>query len=107
MPWRETCPMEQKRQFVLAWRRHTVCRAALCRLFGLSRQTGYKWARRFERAWRWEDLEDRSRRPHGHPRTTRRMLVRRMVEERTRLPRWGPVPLRKRLQTQWPKIAWP
>ena len=107
MPWRETCPMEQKRQFVLEWRSHAVSRAALCRLFGISRQTGYKWVRRFERALRWEDLEAHSRRPHHHPQTTRRMIVQRIVEERRRLPLWGPIPLRKRLQTKWPKIAWP
>ena len=43
MPWRATCPMDQKRDFILAWRSHTVSRTALCRLFGISRQIGYKW----------------------------------------------------------------
>ncbi|HEY2385661.1 MAG TPA: integrase core domain-containing protein [Candidatus Binatia bacterium] len=99
--------MDQKRQFVLEWRSHAVSRAALCRLFGISRQTGYKWVRRFERALRWEDLEEHSRRPHDHPQTTRRMLVQRIIDERRRLPLWGPIPLRKRLQTKWPKIPWP
>ncbi len=107
MPWRRTCPMDQKRQFVLEWRSHTVSRAALCRLFGISRQTGYKWVRRFERTLRWEELEEHSRRPHRHPRTTPRLLVQRIVDERRRLPLWGPIPLRKRLQTKWPQIAWP
>jgi transposase InsO family protein len=99
--------MDQKRQFVIEWRSHTVSRTALCRLFGISRQTGYKWVRRFERTLRWEALEDRSRRPHRHPQTTARLLVQRIVDERRRLPLWGPVPLRKRLQGKWPLVAWP
>jgi len=107
MPWRKTCPMDQKRQFVLAWRSHTVPRTALCRTFGISRQTGYKWAARFERAWRWEDLEERSRRPRRHPHATPRLFVQRIVDERRRLPLWGPVPLRKRLQDKWPFVDWP
>ena len=107
MPWRETCPMDQKRQFVLAWRSHTVSRTALCRLFGVSRQTGYKWVRRFERTLRWEELAEHSRRPHRSPAATPRWLVRRIVTERERLPLWGPIPLRKRLQTKWPEVIWP
>ena len=107
MPWRETCPMDQKCQFVLAWRSHTVSRAALCRLFGISRQTGYKWVRRFEQRRSWLDLVDHSRRPRSHPATTARLLVARIVAERRRLPLWGPIPLRKRLQTKWPAMAWP
>jgi transposase InsO family protein len=107
MPWKAICPMDQKRQFVLEWRSQTVSRAALCRLFGISRQTGYKWVRRFERRRSWQDLADQSRRPHTHPDTTARLLVRRIVAERQRLPLWGPIPLRKLLQTKWPRVAWP
>ena len=33
--------------------------------------------------------------------------MRRIVAERERLPLWGPIPLRKRLQTKWPDVAWP
>jgi len=43
MPWKETCPMEQRMQFVIEHRSGTISMAALCRVFGISRQTGYKW----------------------------------------------------------------
>ncbi len=68
--------MEQKRQFILQWRSGTMSRAALCQLFGISRQTGYKWVGRFRRgALGWESLADPSRRPKRIPRATPTKLV--------------------------------
>jgi len=43
MPWKETCVMEQRVEFILAWKKGELSMAALCRSFGISRQTGYKW----------------------------------------------------------------
>jgi len=36
---------DQRMQFILAWQKSDVSRAALCRVFGISRQTGYKVGR--------------------------------------------------------------
>src|SRR5438045_2402073 len=47
MPWKETCPMDQRMEFVIQHRSGTISMAALCRLFGVSRQTGHKWVNRF------------------------------------------------------------
>ena len=47
MPWMETGAMEQKVEFILAWKKSELSMAALCRSFGISRQTGYKWVSRF------------------------------------------------------------
>lgn len=107
MPWRETCRMDQKREFVLAWRSHTMSRTALCRLYGISRQTGYKWARRFARTREWHALDEHSRRPHRSPRATPRLLVQRICAERLRRPLEGPRTLRARLRQKWPRVRWP
>jgi putative transposase len=84
-----------------------MSRAALCRLYGIVPSTGYKWAKRFRRRRRWEDVEDRSRRPHHSPNQTSRRLVKLIVAEKRRYPSWGPVPLRKLLKRKWPKLPWP
>ncbi|WP_431623734.1 leucine zipper domain-containing protein, partial [Enterobacter cloacae] len=42
--------------------------SALCRLFGISRKTGYKWLERFDPS-DLSSLSDRSRAPHSHSRT--------------------------------------
>jgi len=67
MPWKETCVMDQRIAFVSAALRDEAPMSELCAAFGISRNTGYKWLRR----WRDEGpagLEDRSRAPHGHGR---------------------------------------
>ena len=70
MPWLETDVRDQRLQFVLAVRQGRGRIAALCRAFGISRQTGHKWLRREAVAGSVAALTDRSRRPHSSPRRT-------------------------------------
>lgn len=63
--------------------------AALCREFGVSRQTGHKWVRRF-REQGFDGLEDRSRRPASAPLATAEDVVLGVLRERKRHPTWGP-----------------
>jgi transposase InsO family protein len=66
------------------------CNAALtCRRFGISRQTFYRWKRRFD-AHDLSSLEDLSHRPHRcrQPTWTPR-LVQQVFVLRQRYPRWG------------------
>jgi transposase InsO family protein len=64
----------------------TVSQAA--RAAGVSRQTVYKWLRRFEREGK-PGLSDRSSRPHRIPRKTPRREIRRMEQLRRRYkPAW-------------------
>ncbi|HEU5155197.1 MAG TPA: helix-turn-helix domain-containing protein [Gemmatimonadales bacterium] len=53
-------------RFVLDVRAGHESIAWLCRRFGISRQTGYKWLARYE-AHGPAGLEDRSSRPHNCP----------------------------------------
>ncbi|MGX5089145.1 helix-turn-helix domain-containing protein [Enterobacter sp. UPMP2052] len=48
MPWAETRPM-QRLDFIRACHAGTDSLSALCRLFGISRKTCYKWLERFDR----------------------------------------------------------
>ena len=52
MPWREVSVMDQRREFVMLAKQEGVNRRKLCRQFGISAQTGYKWIERYERAIR-------------------------------------------------------
>ena len=47
MPWEQKTVIEQREDFVLAAH---GCRnfSALCRQFGISRKSGYKWVHRFK-----------------------------------------------------------
>jgi transposase InsO family protein len=79
--------------------------AALCREYGVSRQTAYKWVRRYKEKG-YEGLEERSRRPKSAPLATAEELVVATLEAREAHPRWGPyklhVVLRRRFGEQTP-----
>ncbi len=64
MPWSETSTMDQKRLFIQDYVRGSFEMAELCRRYGISRPTGYKWIRRFEEEG-FPGLKERSRRPDG------------------------------------------
>ena len=74
MPWQETDAMKERIRFITEWERMwnetQGCpnMSALCRLFGISRQTGHKWVRRYREADHdLAALEALSRRPHHSP----------------------------------------
>ena len=48
MPWRITSPEDARLQFMLAVAEERYSFAALCRAFGISRKTGYKWRAEFD-----------------------------------------------------------
>jgi len=65
MPWQEVSVMDQRREFVRLATQEGVNRRELCRRFGISPATAYKWLSRSADGDR--DLADRSRRPHHSP----------------------------------------
>ena len=88
MPWNEVTRVESRRVFVEAYDRGQVELAQLCREFGVSRKTGYKWVAR----WRTEGnggLVDRSRRPHHVVRATPQAVEEALVTLRQAHPQWG------------------
>jgi len=92
-----TSIMSQRYEFVLLAQQRGVCFQALCRRFGVSRKTGYKWKRRFVASGR-AGLADRSRRPHGSPRLSSRQVTADVLALRQANPAWGGRKLRRRLQ---------
>jgi transposase len=46
MPWREVSLMDQRREFILLFQQADVNRRELCRRFGISSKTAYKWLAR-------------------------------------------------------------
>ena len=55
--------------------------AALCREFGITRQTGHKWLKRYRQDGA-EGLDDRSRRPKATPLATAEEIVVAIVQAR-------------------------
>ena len=106
MVWRETCAMDEKRAFIEAWLSREFGMAELCRRFGVSRVTGYRWIGRFEQAGQ-AGLAVRSSAAHHHPNATPVAVVERIVQLKRAHPTWGPLKLRMYAQRQQPEVAWP
>ena len=89
MPWSETSAMEQKSLFIRDWRsnRHTV--ADLCRLYDISRKTGYKWIERYLDEGPDGLLERSHANEAVHNRTPPEVEAA-FLELRHRHPSWGP-----------------
>ena len=96
MPWREVSVMEERREFIRLAEQEGVNRRELCRRFGISAETGYKWLRR----WRTgeHELADRSRRPATSPTRCLAELEAAVLEERDAHPAWGARKLRRCLE---------
>jgi len=88
MPWRESTPMSERNEFVAFASRENTSVSALCRRFGVSRKTGYKWLRRVQEQG-WQGLVDRSRRPHRSPARTASEVEALVCELRSEHPAWG------------------
>jgi len=79
MPWLETDVVDQRVRFVLALERPGAKLARVCRTFGISRTTGYRWRDRHAAAHSVTALRDVSRRPHRSPRRTTAARTARVV----------------------------
>lgn len=110
----ETEPVKQRMKFILEWERRwnegegVVNMSQLCRVFGVSRQTGYKWVCRYRDADHdIRVMEEQSRRPHRSPHAIRDEIQDVVVEARKLHPRWGPRKLKRWLEERSPEVDWP
>ena len=97
MPWQECDRMSLRREFVWLAGQEGANVAELCRRFGISRKTGYKWMERFTEEGVM-GLADRSRRPRRSPDRTEPAVEQKVVALRRDHPAWGGRKLRRRLQ---------
>lgn len=88
MPWREATAVSERSEFVRFASQEDANVSALCRRFGISRKTGYKWLGRYLAAG-LAGLTARSRRPHASPGRTCGELEARVCALRERHPAWG------------------
>jgi transposase InsO family protein len=93
MPWKESHVVNLRTEFVLRIVQGKVPFEELCREYGISRKTGYKWKERFVEHG-LEGLQDRSRRPHASPSSVAEDTVCRMVALKLAHRGWGPRKIR-------------
>lgn len=96
MTWNTKNTMELREEFVRLANQEGANRRELCRRFGISPQTAYKWLARYA-VDGVAGLADRSRRPHHSPDITSDAIEAQVVALRNQHPAWGGRKISRRL----------
>src|SRR5215831_9827730 len=106
MPWRETCQMDERTQFIARVLAGEDAMTVLCHEYGISRKTGYKWLGRYHREGA-AGLRDRSHAPLRHGQAHDVAVVQAVLGLRERWRHWGPKKLRVKLGELHPELPLP
>lgn len=88
MPWTLATAPDMRLDFIAAYRKNFFPIAELCRRFGVSRKTGYKWIRRFEEEGP-AGLLDRPHTTFSCPHATPEHVREALLALRRKHPTWG------------------
>jgi transposase InsO family protein len=97
MPWDTQDTMSLREEFVRLASQEGANRRELCRRFGISPQTAYKWLARYANEG-MAGLVDRSRRPQRSPARTPADVQATVIDLRLAHPAWGGRKISRRLQ---------
>jgi len=99
-----TDPMCERAKFVALYQEGLFSMSELCRRFGVSRNTGYKWLARYEQGG-FDGLKDQSRSPLTCPHQTAPEVEEALLQARREHPTWGPKKLLPYLEKRRPDLA--
>lgn len=88
MSWKEQTTMSQRQAFVQEALKENANIRALCREYGITPRTGYKWIRRYEQQGA-AGLHERSRRPKHSPHKSDPRMEEAVLKVRNTHPAWG------------------
>ncbi len=98
--------MDERLRFVVNYERDEESMKALCERYGVSRETGYVWLRRYRQSG-LDGLHELDRAPTRHPNQTAAALAAAVVELRQAHMTWGPRKLKRILERDQPGRRWP
>jgi putative transposase len=106
MAWRASGVVDQRNKFVEQCESGEWNMAELCRIYEISRQSGYKWLKR-GREQGEAGFADFSRASHHHPNQTSAKVEQQIIALRRQHPSWGPRKLHVVLRNLHPKTHFP
>lgn len=106
MPWKETEAMKEKRSFIDTMLKQDRPFRDLCREYGISEKTGYKWRNRFLKEG-YSGLEEESRAPLEHPNAIDGDTAAELIRFRLAHPAWGGKKLLELYKRAHPNLANP
>lgn len=106
MPWKVSGVVEKRKEFLAEYASGEWTMTELCRVYGITRPTGYALVRRYAEEEE-AGLGDRSRAPWRHPNQTPAEIEAEVLAMRRQHPRWGPRTLRRVLERERGRTKWP
>ena len=106
MPWRETGPMTERKDFIEIALTKQMPFTRLCALYGISARVGYKWLNRYRNEGE-PGLRDRPHIAISRPHTTPTEIAEAVVQAKKMYPFWGPKKLLALLRDDQPEVQWP
>jgi len=106
MPWKASSVMEEKLRFICEYDLQEQTMTELCRRYGIARETGYVWLRRYHAHGR-TGLVEHSRAAHRHHNQTSEEIEQLVLELRQAHMHWGPRKLKRILERDEPGRRWP
>jgi len=98
--------MEEKLRFVFEYQQRERTMTELCQRYGIARETGYVWLRRYQ-ALGWEGLVEQSRAAQRYPNQTAKEIEEMVLDLREAHMNWGPRKLKWVLEREEPGRKWP
>ena len=99
MPWQEVIAMDEKERFIVAYFENNIVFRELCRSFGITTKTGYKYIARYKK-YRMDGLKEWSRRPNTSPYKTGTEFEMIILAVRNLHPSWGGEKIRAYLENK-------
>jgi transposase InsO family protein len=106
MAWKASSVMEEKLRFIYEYERDEETMRELCSRYGIARETGYVWLRRYSRQGAG-GLVESDRAARHHPNQTPLEIEESVLELRQAHMRWGPRKLKRILDRDQPGRGWP
>ena len=106
MAWMNTQVEYQRENFITACLENQATISDLCRDFGVSRKTGYKWLSRFKDEG-VAGLKDRNKARHTQSLKTTEELTQKIIHIKQRYVKWGPKKIAAFLEQNQPLESWP
>lgn len=106
MAWDVKKVEDQRRKLMEDYDAGIMTMTELCRLFGISRKTAYKWYNRYKQ-FGVEGLQDLSRAPNRPNRLYSEEDIARAITLKLKYWSWGPKKILVKLNRDFPEIRWP
>jgi putative transposase len=104
--WGEVNVKDKRKEFIYKYEEKMHNFASLCREYGISRPTGYKWIARFKEEG-LEGIREKSRAPLIQSHETDPLIIKQIIDLRLSEKTWGPKKIFGYLKKHYPNIPWP